>query len=72
MVLEEVTASLRDDLNKKCGARRRLEDSVTLDEESCYPIPSLPTPQVNQLVVRQLHQDLHNARGQVKELEGSL
>jgi A-kinase anchor protein 9 len=59
VVLEEATARLRDDLNKERGARRRLEDSVTLDE-------------VTQLVVRQLHHDLHHARGQVKELEGSL
>merc|ERR1719234_2151949 len=57
--LEEVTAKLRQDLNKERGVRKRLEDSVTLDE-------------VGQLVVRQLHLDLQHERTQVKELEASV
>ena len=50
--LEEVTAKLRQDLNKERGVRKRLEDSVSLDE-------------VGQLVVRQLHLDLQHERTQV-------
>merc|ERR1719239_1029831 len=57
--LEEVTAKLRQDLNKERGVRKRLEDSVSLDE-------------VGQLVVRQLHLDLQHERTQVKELEASV
>ena len=53
--LEEVTAKLRQDLNKERGVRKRLEDSVSLDE-------------VGQLVVRQLHLDLQHERTQVCDL----
>ena len=53
--LEEVTAKLRQDLNKERGVRKRIEDSVSLDE-------------VGQLVVRQLHLDLQHERTQVCDL----